>query len=69
MSPENFDELLRLVYFDIQKQDTVLHEAIPASIMLAATVRFLSTGGYYLLVIHVAAEGRGDIPEAFFFLP
>ena len=44
MSPENFKELLRLVQFDIQKQDTLLREAIPASIKLAATIRLLSTG-------------------------
>ena len=44
MSPENFDELPRLVQFDIQKQDKLLCEAIPTSIKLATTVRLLSTG-------------------------
>ena len=41
MSLENFDELCQ---FDIQKQDALLREAIPASIKLAATTRLLSTG-------------------------
>ena len=53
MSPENFDELLRLVEFDIQKQDTVLREAIPASMKLAATIRFLSTGSNYADLQHL----------------
>ena len=44
MSPENFNEPPRLVQFDIQKQDKLLREAIPASMKLATTVWLISTG-------------------------
>ena len=37
----------------MQKQDTVLREAIPASMKLAATIRFLSTGSNYADLQHL----------------
>ena len=47
MTAENFDELLDLIKIDIQGDDTTLREAIPASLKLAATIRFLATGCTY----------------------
>ena len=47
MSPENFEELLSLVEKEIQKQNTLLRDAIPARMRLAATIRFLATGNSY----------------------
>ena len=44
MSPEQYDNLLRLVSPLITKQDTNLHEAIPAGERLAVTLRFLVSG-------------------------
>ena len=44
MTPNNFNELLKLIETDIQKQNTHLRDAIPAKIKLAATLRFLATG-------------------------
>ena len=44
MSPERYDNLLRLVSPLITKQDTNLHEAIPAGERLAVTLRFLVSG-------------------------
>ena len=47
MTPESFDELLRLIGGDIQKQTTVLREPIQAKVKLAATLHFLSSGVNY----------------------
>ena len=44
MTPDNFNELLKLIETDIQKQNTYLRDAIPAKIKLAVTLRFLATG-------------------------
>ena len=44
MTPDNFNELLKLIETDIQKQNTYLRDAIPAKIKLAVTFRFLATG-------------------------
>ena len=44
MTPDNFNELLKLIETDFQKQNTHLRDAIPAKIKLAATLRLLATG-------------------------
>lgn len=44
MSAENFNRILDLVTPFIQKEDTQLRRAIPASERLALTLRFLATG-------------------------
>ena len=47
MMPDNFNELLKLIETDIQKQNTHLRDGIPAEIKLAAMLRFLATGSNY----------------------
>ena len=47
MTPDNFNELLKLNETDIQKQNTHLRDGIPAEIKLAAMLRFLATGSNY----------------------
>ena len=47
MDPPTFDELLKLIEADITKQNTVMRDAIPASLKLAVTIRYLSTGASY----------------------
>ena len=47
MPPRNFEELLSLVELEIQKQDTLLRDAIPAQMKLAATIQFLASGNSY----------------------
>ena len=47
MTPDNFNELLKLNETDIQKQNTHLRDGIPAEIKLAAMFRFLATGSNY----------------------
>ena len=47
MTPDNFNELLKLIETDIQKQNTHLRDGIPAEITLAAMLRFLATGSNY----------------------
>ena len=53
MMPGNFNELLKLIETDIQKQNTHSHDAIPAKIKLTAILRFLATG----------EGGKGDTKE------
>ena len=47
MTEENVLELLTIAKGDIDKQNTRMRDAIPASVKLAATIRFLSTGASY----------------------
>ena len=44
MDEEGFQTLLELVRPDIQKKDTVMREAIPASQRLSITLRYLASG-------------------------
>lgn len=44
MNPLQFDELLSLVSESITKKDTVMRAAIPASLKLEITLRFLASG-------------------------
>ena len=39
MTASNFDEIFSLVEHDITKQNTVMRDAIPAKLKLAATIR------------------------------
>ena len=57
MSPENLRELLRLVQFDIQKQETLYVKQYPQALS------WLQRFGYYLPVIPVVVERRNDIPQ------
>ena len=38
MTPQNFDEILRLIKDDITKINTNMHDSIPANIKLAARI-------------------------------
>ena len=63
MTPTTFDSLLHLVEDDIRKQDTVMRDAIPPHLKLAATLRYLCTGEcysslQYLFRIHRTTLGK-----------
>ena len=67
MSPDVFDELLNLIEEDITGQNTHLRESIPATVKLAATIRFLDTGEnhsdlQYQFWVHQSTLGQ-FIPE------
>lgn len=47
MTSAKFDELLELVRGDIQRNDTLMRNAIPAKLKLQVTLRFLATGDSY----------------------
>ena len=47
MTPQVFDEFLELVNENIKKENTKFRDAIPASIKLAITIKFLATGMCY----------------------
>ena len=61
MTPEIFDELLSYIEVDITKQTTVLREAIPAKMKLAATLYYLSTGMNYSHLQHIFRIHRTTI--------
>ena len=48
MSPDVFDELLNLIEEDITRQNTHLRESTPATVKLAATIRFFGYWGELL---------------------
>ena len=47
MTPQNFDEILKLIEGEITKSNTNMRDSIPANVKLAATIRFLATGDSY----------------------
>lgn len=47
MNGELFDELLALITPEIEKKDTVMRDAIPASQRLSITLRYLATGNKF----------------------
>ena len=47
MTSENFEEIFQLIKNVITKENTKMREPIPPRLQLAATIRFLSTGGSY----------------------
>lgn len=56
MSADDFDYLLNRIKFAIEKQNTLMRDAIPAAERLALTLRFLATGrrlGYHLVSIYI----------------
>ena len=44
MDKGSFDELLSIIQFRIQKEDTLLRQCIPAEERLQVTLRYLATG-------------------------
>ena len=73
-TPALFDNLLELIEMDIQKQETVLREPIPAKVKLAVTLQFLSSGmNYgelqYLFRVHKSTLSKfiPEVCEAIYF--
>jgi hypothetical protein len=67
MTTENFEKLLNLVSPTIQKQDTILRDALPARIKLQITLNYLATGNNsYRTLQHFF---RVSIPTISKFLP
>ena len=67
MSPDVLEEYLNLIEEDLTWQNTHLRESIPATVKLAATIRFLATGEnysdlHYQFRIHQSMLGQ-FIPE------
>lgn len=53
MTPNNFNQLLKLVETDIQKQNTHLRDAVPVKIKLAATLRlFILCSHKYAVLVY-----------------
>ena len=63
MTPDNFNEFLKLIDRDIQKQNTHLRDAIPAKIKLAATFRFLATGSNYADLQHLFRVHKSTLSQ------
>ncbi|KAL4153986.1 hypothetical protein QTP88_001819 [Uroleucon formosanum] len=66
MTTENFEQLLNLVSPTIQKQDTILRDALLARIKLQITLNYLATGNSYRTLQHFF---RVSIPAISKFLP
>ena len=66
MTPNNFNELLKLIETDIEKQNTHLRDAIPAKIKLAATLRFLATRSNYTDLQHLFRVHKSRLTQ---FIP
>ena len=63
MTPDKFNELIKLIETDIQKQNAHLHDAIPAKIKLAATLRFLATGSNYADLQHLFRVHKSTLSQ------
>ena len=48
-----FEELLKMVKTQLQRQDTNMRKSIPAGEKLALTLRYLATGEYLLSFVHI----------------
>lgn len=66
MTLENFDQLLNLISPTIQKQDTILRDALLVRIKLQITLHFLVTVNSYRTLQHFL---RVSIPAISKFLP
>lgn len=66
MSPTMFNTLLNKVYSKIQKNDTMMREAIPARIKLQITLSFLATGNSLRNLQQSFRVSRGAISK---FIP
>jgi hypothetical protein len=66
MTPGNFEDLLRMVSPSIQRQDTILRDAIPARVKLELTLNFLASGSSYSTLSHLFRVPKPSISK---FLP
>lgn len=53
LTPGKFEELLEMVFPQIQKNDSLMRDAIPARIKLEVTLNFLATGNSYRTLQHL----------------
>ncbi|XP_034837923.1 protein ALP1-like isoform X1 [Maniola jurtina] len=63
MTAENFEELLSLISNNIQRNDTLLRDAIPAKLKLEVTLSFLSTGNSYRSLSHLFRLPKSSISQ------
>ncbi|XP_047991562.1 protein ALP1-like [Leguminivora glycinivorella] len=61
VTTENFDELLSLVHSKIQRNDTLMRDALPAKIKLEVTLSFLATGMSYRSLSHFYRVSKPSI--------
>lgn len=61
MTPEKFDHLLGLVTPIIQREDTVMRDAIKPETMLEVTLNYLATGNNYRTLSHLFRVSKSAI--------
>ena len=66
LTTDTFDELLALIASSIQRQDTVMREALPAKIKLEVTLTYLATGMSYRSLSHFYRVSKPAISQ---FIP
>lgn len=66
VTAENFDELLSLIQSSIQRQDTLMRDALPAKIKLEVTLSFLASGMSYRSLSHFYRVSKPSISQ---FIP
>ena len=63
LTADNFDELLSLIESSIQRQDTIMREALPAKIKLEITLTYLATGMSYRSISHFYRVSKSSISQ------
>lgn len=63
LTAENFDELLSLIEHPIQRQDTIMRDALPAKIKLEITLTYLATGMSYRSISHFYRVSKSAISQ------
>lgn len=63
LNAENFDELLSLIENSVQRQDTVMRDALPAKIKLELTLTYLCTGMSYRSLSHFYRVSKPSISK------
>lgn len=66
MSPANFDKLLEMVTQKINRQDTLMRDAISPRVKLEVTLVFLATGNNYRSLSHFFRVSKSTISK---FIP
>lgn len=63
LTPDNFEELLSMIEGSIQRQDTLMREAVPARIKLEVTLTYLATGMSYRSLSHFYRISKPSISK------
>lgn len=63
LTTELFDELLSLVKVSIQRQDTIMRDALPAKIKLEITLTYLATGMSFRSLSHLYRVSKPSISK------